>query len=306
MIALNRLGILPVLFLYMVFPLTYSIAKWGLQHGPYGLYIGMRMGLSAAIIMLWFFFFKSTHMVIKKQDIHYFILIGIVAFCISFIAECVALPFLPIVKVSLYFALAPFFTAVFAVVHKLEIISPRKMVGLVVGFCGFVPQLFIDDSTGCAAGGFSFGKYDLIMLLASATYAYGWILVKKLSKRTDYHDAWINAVGMMIGGTCALLYSILFGPGLIQSFTVLNWQQFMVSVLAAGAVGMFCYVFYTVLLHHFSTTLISFFSFLEVPFALLFGFIFLQEKVHYLSFISTAIIALGLYLFYQEELRLRR
>lgn len=305
MIALNRLGILPVLFLYMVFPLTYSIAKWGLQHGPYGLYIGTRMVLSATIIILWFLFFKSSHMVIKKKDIHYFILIGIVAFCISFIAECVALPVLPIVKVSLYFALAPFFTAVFAVMHKLEVVSPRKVVGLVVGFCGFVPQLFIDNATGCSSSEFSFGKYDLIMLLASCTYAYGWILVKKLSARTEYHDAWVNGIGMLIGGTCALLYSILFGPGLIESFTVLNWHQFLLSIGLVSVVGIVCYVLYTALLHHFSTTLVSFFSFLEVPFALLFGFIFLQEKIHYLSFVSTAIIAVGLYLFYQEELRLK-
>ncbi len=305
MIALNRLGILSVLFLYMVFPLTYSIAKWGLQYGPYGLYIGTRMLFAAAVIIAWFLFFRSSHMVIRKEDIHYFILIGIVAFCISFLAECISLQSLPIVKVSLYFALAPFFTAIFAVLHKLEVVSKRKIIGLMIGICGFVPQLFIDDS-GCTSTVFSFGKYDIIMLLASATYAYGWILVKKLSHRNEYHDAWVNGIGMLIGGTCALLYSIVFGPGLVASFTVINWHQFMLSAILVSIVSVACYILYTALLHHFSTTLVSFFSFLEVPFALLFGFIFLHEGIHYLSFVSTAIIALGLYLFYQEELRQRR
>ncbi len=298
------MGLLPILALYMIFPLTYSIGKWGLQYGPYALYVGLRMILSGAFLVAGYCIFKRQAMVIEKKDIHYFVMIGLVAFCLSFLAEGWSLPSLPIVKVSLYFALAPFFTALFAALHKLEIITPKKIVGLTVGFCGFVPQLFVDNATGCASGVFSFTRYDLVMLLACATYAYGWIIIKKLSRRTEYDDAWVNGVGMLIGGGFSLLFFAATNRG-EWCMSVKNCPQFLLSAVLLSIVGTFCYLLYTALLHHFSTTLVSFFSFLEVPFALLFGCIFLQEHINYISFISTAIIALGLYLFYQEELRLR-
>ncbi len=304
MIALRSFGILPVLLLYMVFPLTYSVGKWGLQYGPYALYVALRMLLGGTAIMIWYCLFKRSSMVIKKQDIYYFVAIGIVAFCLSFIAECVSLPHLTVGKIALYFALAPFFTALFASFHKLEIITPRKLVGLTVGFCGFVPQLFVDNATGCS-GAFSFGLYDMIMLGASATYAYGWILIKKLSHRTEYDDAWVNGIGMLVGGTAALcltVYNMLHVGGI----AITDYFQFIGSIGLVTAISMFCYLLYTALLHHFTTTLVSFFCFLEVPFSLLFGFIFLREQISYIFFISTAIIVLGLYIFYQEELRLRR
>lgn len=305
MITLKRLGLIPIFVLYMIFPLTYSIGKWGLHYGPYSLYIALRMLFAGSVIAAWYFLFNRSSMVIKKNDIHYFVAIGAIAFCASFMAEFWALPYLPIAKMSLYFALSPFFTALFAVFHKLEIISPRKLLGLFVGFCGFAPQLFINNETGYGCSVLSFSYYDLAALFSVAAYAYGWILIKKLSKRTMYEGGWVNSVCMLIGGFLSLIYSIVIDLGQTGSFNVTNWYQFLLSAVLISAVGVFCYLLYTALLRYFTATLISFFCFLEVPSALLLGFFFLGENVSYIFFVSTALIVIGLYLFYQEELRLR-
>ncbi len=305
MIALKRLGLLPIFVLYMIFPLTYSIGKWGLHYGPYSLYIALRMLFAGAVIAGWYLLFNRSSMVMKKRDIHYFVAIGAIAFCASFMAEFWALPYLPIAKVSLYFALSPFFTALFAACHRLEVISKRKLVGLFVGFCGFAPQLFISNETGYGCSVLSFTWYDAAALFSVAAYAYGWILIKKLSKRTVYDGAWINSVCMLIGGVLSLVYSGIIDYGLTGSFNVTDWHQFLSSVSLISAVGVFCYLLYTALLNHFSATLVSFFCFLEVPSSLLLGCFFLGEHASFIFLFSTALIALGLYLFYQEELRLR-
>ena len=110
---------------------------------------------------------------------------------------------------------------------------------------------------------------------------------------------------MLVGGTLSLIYVALVSFLKSTTVCVTDWFQFGSSIILISAVGIFCYLLYTALLHHFSATLVSFFCFLEIPFALLLGAFFLQESISYVFFISTALIALGLYLFYQEELRLR-
>ena len=63
------------------------------------------------------------------------------------------------------------------------------------------------------------------------------------------------------------------------------------------------YNLYGHLLHIYSPTLLSFFGFTTPLFTAVYGFIFLNEPISMAFIVSVGIVSLGLYLFYQDELR---
>jgi drug/metabolite transporter (DMT)-like permease len=78
------------------------------------------------------------------------------------------------------------------------------------------------------------------------------------------------------------------------------WLLLLFAMLTAVA-----YNLYSKLLKRYSATFVAFASFLEPAFGLLYAAIFLGQPISTLSFVSLMALGLGLYLFYQEELRLQ-
>jgi drug/metabolite transporter (DMT)-like permease len=108
---------------------------------------------------------------------------------------------------------------------------------------------------------------------------------------------------MLLGGIFAL----------IHSFFVENWEPvpitdyfgFLRGVLLMILISnLICYNLYGWLLKRFTATFLSFAGLTTPLFAALFGWLILQETVSWTFFLSVAIISLGLWLVYAEELRL--
>ena len=64
-----------------------------------------------------------------------------------------------------------------------------------------------------------------------------------------------------------------------------------------------CHNLYAGLLKKYSATFMSFTSFLRPLFAALYGWAFFQEKISWHFYTSAIIVFIGLYIFYQDELR---
>ena len=99
---------------------------------------------------------------------------------------------------------------------------------------------------------------------------------------------------------------------LLNSFMVESWDPIPVSAigpfwectLALIIVSNFiCYNLYGYLLKRYSATFISFAGFVTPLFTALFGWYYLGETITASFYISAAIVFVGLFMFYQEELK---
>jgi len=64
-----------------------------------------------------------------------------------------------------------------------------------------------------------------------------------------------------------------------------------------------CYNLYGKLLHRYSATTLSFFGCTTPLFAALFGWFWLREEVSPWFYVTALLVGVGLYIFYQEELK---
>jgi drug/metabolite transporter (DMT)-like permease len=305
MMDLKKYGIAPVLLLYMVFPLTFSIGKAGMKFAPSTLFIAARMLLSGAVMFGVYTFFGRKKYKISYSDAFLLFKAALFGIYLTYIPEFWALQYMSVAKTAFLFVLAPFFTALFSRLHGMEEFSYQKIVGLTVGMLGFIPMFFVN--TGQEAKFAHFMALDLpeaVTIFSVACYAYSWIIVKKLIKQKKYSMWFVNGTSMTLGGFGALITSFFYDGWMQNGIPITAFVPFVWYVFLIMIVGIICYCLYSVLLDDFSPTLISFFGFTEPFFAAFYGWLFLSETVSWTFFSSAFIVGFGLYLFYKEELKL--
>jgi drug/metabolite transporter (DMT)-like permease len=302
---LKKYGILPVIILYMVFPLTFSIGKAGMMYAPSTSFIALRMILGGLFMLGVFAVNYTGKWKLDLTDAFLFFQAGLFGIYLTYVPEFWALRYLSVAKSALLFVLAPFFTALFSRIHGIETFSNKKILGLAIGMLGFIP-IFIFNS-GQEASFQSFFSLDLpeiVTIFSVACYAYSWIVIKRLINEKHYSGWLINGITMTFGGLAAGVTAFFFDGWYTGVSPITVWSSFLWYIFLITFVGIVCYFLYAHLLENFSATLVSFFGFTEPFFAALYGWIFLGETVSWIFFASLFIISAGLYMFYQEELRL--
>jgi drug/metabolite transporter (DMT)-like permease len=110
-----------------------------------------------------------------------------------------------------------------------------------------------------------------------------------------------NGTSMLIGGLFALLHSFVVDTWLpVSQFTPFATGTLSLVIIS----NLLCYNLYGWLLKKFTATFLSFIGLSTPLFAALFGYFFLNETVTWHFFISIAVLSLGLWIVYREELRL--
>lgn len=302
---LKRYGIAPVLFLHAIFPLIFSIGKMGMLYAPFCFFIALR-ALSCGLFSMGVYLIAvKDKKAIEKKDRVFLFLAGLFGIYLTFIPEFWALQYLSVGKVAFIFVLAPFFTALFSRLHGLETFSYKKLLGLIIGFIGFVPILM---SKGAGEVGFkSFFSFDLpeiALIFAVGCYAYSWVIIKRLTKQSNYSPWFVSGFSMLEGGFAALLTSFFYDGWYTGISPVTEWGYLLWYVFLLMGVAITVFVLYIYLLREYSATLISFFGFTRSFFGAFYGWLFLGEIVPWVFYPSILVVSVGLYLFYQEELAL--
>ncbi len=305
-VMIQRWGIASILFLYLFFPLTYSLAKQGFEHGPQILFVGLHMITSGFGLLLLCFFYEKRKFSIEKQHRKLFLSVLIFSIVFTFVPQFWAVKYMSVAKTSLTFVLTPFFSFLFSYLHRTETFSFKKLLGLMVGLLGLgsvlVPQLFLENSSS----GNTFSWPEVMTLFSVICFAYGWIPIRKLVRTGLYSPLFINGFCMFFGGFVCCLCSYFIEPWGTGTSLVTHWPYFLWYVFIISFVGASCYVFYAALLRYYSATLVGFMSFSEPFFSSFMGWVFLNEEVAPVFFLSTTVVATGLYIFYQEELQMER
>jgi drug/metabolite transporter (DMT)-like permease len=294
-----------MLALYALFGTTFILGKEAVSVVPPVFFIGIRMVLASALLLIFIVLFQKGSLKIKRKDLPWFG--GIILFHIYFayVLEFIGLQYLTGSKTCLLYNLSPFITALFSYWFFGEVMTKRKWIGLSIGFAAFLPTLISQEQASEAAtASFGFVSYPEILLLISVVSACaGWIFMRKLTRERGYSYFFVNTVGMLGGGILALgtSYSVESWPSYASLITNIPFLRSLFLLILIG--NIICFNLYGSLLATYSATILSFFGFVTPLFAALFGWLWLGETVSWSFYVTVFFVGFGLYEFYQEELK---
>jgi len=293
-----------VILLYALFASIFTLSKHALDYTEPFFFIGSRMLFAGILLLSYQVLWKKQKIKLNKTQIKTYVLFGVMASYLTNIAEIWATQFLPSSKVCLLYSLSPFLSALIAYIILHEKLSLKKWVGLSIGFIGLLPITLLHSTKELSNGRFLLFSYpELAMLIAVICSVYGWVLLKKIMTEFKHSPLLANGIGMTLGGSLALLHSY-FSHEAWSPVPVREYLPFLKSAIAVCFISnIICYNLYGALLKRFSATFMSFAGLITPVFALLFGWIFLNETVTWPYIAAIVIFCLGLTLFYQEELK---
>lgn len=305
-----------VIILYVLFASTFTLGKAVLSYVSPFLFIGIRMLLGGAILLWYYLFIAQKRLCIKKEDYSLFVRIVLFHIFCAYTLEYWALEYVTSAKACLLYNLSPFITAIFSYFLYAERLTYRQLLGLVIGFLGFIPILIAQtplEQIGLHVGFLS--CYEIALILSVISSAYGWMMVKKLTHK-NYSLVMINGISMTGGGLLALILSLFIEgipsikkvsvalPWLVEHFGVIGESLIVLggySLLLVFIANIIGYNLYGYLLSRYSATFLSFAGFMTPLFAALLGWLFLNESVTWHFFATMVFVICGLYLFHEKQ-----
>lgn len=297
-----------ILFLYFLYASIFVIGKFAILVAQPIFMTGIRM-TCAGIISYGMhqlqYQGKSQFRLLRKIDWLVVLLLAIFNVYITNAGEFWALQYLSASKTSFIYNLSPFFVLIFSALIFSERITVQKIVGMIIGFVSLLPMLIgtpeIIDTT------YHFGWLsvaEIVMLCSSAATALGWVLMKHFIHK-DFTPYFLNAVSMTLGGLMCLIHASLFEKQpFIYNSEIYEFMFYMLLMMFIQ--NIVAYNLHAYLLKTHSATLVALVSFVMPLMTLLMGNVLLSEPMTYMFFVCSTGVAVGLYIFYREELKLYR
>lgn len=298
------MSVLIVVFMYSIWSSIFGIAKIALQYAPPLFLTGSRMILGGLILLV-YLLLKPSLLKLKKNQWLSILFLALFSIYLTNILEFWALQYLTAGKACFMYSFSPFFAAFFSYLHFGEKLNTKKILGLILGFLGILPVLWVQTGQESLMTAFSFFSWPTLAIIGAALCSvYGWVLLRLIVKDQMISPITANSMSMLIGGAAALLHSFYIDPWNplpLPSYQLppfMGWALLMVCIS-----NILCYNLYGLLLKRFTATFLSFMGLLSPIFASLYGWVFLGEPLSWVIFVSTAIVCLGLGIVYSEELR---
>jgi drug/metabolite transporter (DMT)-like permease len=292
-----------VLTLFALFASIFVIAKEALETVRPFFLVGSRM-LLAAIILFAYLLWKDKKLVFPKEHAWKLCLLGLTGIYLTNALEFWGLQFLSPAKTCFIYSLSPFIAALFSFVFLGERMTGRKWTGLGVGILGFGPILLSADGMepDSDLALFFLSWAELSVVGATVSSVLGWILMRNLVSTHGVSPLVVNAWSMLFGGIMALVNS-----GLIGEWDPLPYDDMPrlieVTLLMVVISSLICYNLYGYLLQSYTATFMSFAGFTTPFFTAIFEYLWFGQIVSWSFILSTAFVFMGLFLFYQEELK---
>lgn len=288
-----------IVLLHALFGISMPISKVLLAQASPLFLTGVRMGIAGCLLLLYEKLknrkqieFHFDHIIIFGQVIVF----GIFA---SYALRFYSLQYLPAGKVSFLLNFSPLLSSLYAYVVFSEKMTKKQWVGLVLGFVGMVPMLLASSKEEAQLTEFYFISLpEFLIIVSAALHTYSYILIQKLVRDYGYSPALVNGVTMGLGGSLALFVS--FGVEKTPYHSLNMHFVWLLSFLIITS-NIICHTLYAQLLKKYSATFLSFSGFLSPLFSIFYGWSFLHESVTWHFYVSTIIVMIGLYLFYQDE-----
>lgn len=295
-----------IFILYAVFSAMTFINSALMASNPYPLFVGMLRAIGSGVLLLtycWFFRRQAViHFKLSRSGwldlLTYGVLIHAFVMCGFSYAAAYSDP----ISICFIVASGPFLTALIQYMQGREILTSKKILGLIVGSCGLLPILFTSGHHLQPSGAQNLAWWgNLVTFVSMFVFCYGWIVLKRFLKTHSYPLQIVNGVAMLVGGMVSgVLVWIVQGKEL---FSLSFSPDFSVLMLAFLASSLLTYMLYAHLLGVFSPTFISFAGFLEPAFGMIYGVVFWGYVPGWSAGLALVVLFLGLYIFYIEELK---
>jgi len=293
--------------LYALFASLFGLSKETLNHCEPFFLIGSRMAFAGLLLLTHQWVYNRKAFRFSPSHLFYLFFLGFLSIYLTNVAEIWAIQHMASSKACLIYSLSPFLSAAVAFLILGERLTPKKWLGLLVGFMGLIPVFIIQAPTETPMHEFiRISWAECSMLVAVLGSVFGWIILKKLISEYKDSPLMANGIGMTLGGTMALLHSYAAGESW-NPLPVTNLQPFLQNTLLMCLISnIVCYNLYGYLLKRYSATFMSLAGLITPFFAAFFGWYFLGETISWHYFAAVSIFGVGLLLFYQEELRVNK
>lgn len=288
-----------ILALYAIMASTFTIGKILLTFVPPLFLIGLRMVFSGIILLSGYYLYSGKKVQVKSSDWLMLGAISLIHIFIPYTFEFVALQTIAPSCAALMYNLSPFFTALFSYWYFQEKMTPVKWLGAAISFSGLI--YFMKPTVFCFDDILSLNFAYVLMLTAVATSALAWVMIRMFVKNKDYSIVLINGIAMLLGGLESFGASYFYGEEVI--FPAQNFWTFVGLFLTIVFFSNLFYNFYGYLLKKYTATFLSFMGIATPLITACFDWLFLGMNIHFNFFIALVIISIGVYLFYQEELK---
>ncbi len=294
-----------IVTLFAAWSSVFAIGKATLEHSTPIFLTAIRMLFAALIILGYLLFKKRLSLKLTKVQLIAILILGILNIYLTNILEFWGLKYLTASKTCFIYSLSPFFAALFSYLHFNEKMTPKKWLGMLIGFIGIVPVLYIQSTSEAASGAFfSFSLAELAIVGAALFSVYSWVILRMLVKNNNLSPLMANGASMLIGGCMALIHSfwadtwqpLPIVPGHAMPFLYGTFTMILIS----NIIG---YNLYGYLLKKYTATFMSFMGLLSPFFASLSGWLILGETPSLAILGSTCVVIVGLWIHYQEELK---
>lgn len=298
-----------IFFLYAVWTSSFAIGKITLTVCPPIFLTACRMLLSSFLIFAFLWIRKKEKLQITRSHIISLFFFSLFSVYLSNIFEFWGLQHLSASKTCFIYSLSPFFAAFFSFIHFKEKITIKKLLGLCIGMLGFFPVFLQQTKIEENIGGVGFISWPSLAIVAAALCSvYGWVLLRLLVKenkdKKTLSPLTVNSYGMFMGGIFALIHSLFVDSWMPHPIADGGNFLFIKGTLLMTFISnIFCYNLHGYLLKRYTATFLSFVGLLSPFFASFTGWLILGEKPSLLILGSSAIIILGLWIVYQEELK---
>lgn len=294
-----------ITMLFAAWSSVFAISKATLEHSTPIFLTAFRMLFASLLLLGYLFYKKKISFKLTKATFFSILVLGVLNIYLTNILEFWGLQYLSASKTCFIYSLSPFFAALFSYLHFKEKMTPKKWLGMCIGFTGIMPVLYAQSKTEMVSGSFfSFSLAGLAVVGAALFSVYSWVLLRILVKNNNLSPLIANGLSMLFGGSLALIHSFFVDkwqpwPVIAGHTAPFLYGTFLITFIS-NIVG---YNLYGYLLKKYTATFMSFMGLLSPFFASLSGWLILGEKPSLMILGSTCIVILGLWIHYQEELK---
>lgn len=299
------MGIFLVVFMYAAWSSVFSIGKLVLESSPPIFLTGFRMFFAGVILLGYLFVKDRSSLKIGKKQVLPLVALAVFSIYLTNVLELWGLQYLTAAKTCFIYSISPFFAAIFSYFHFGERMNFKKLVGMFIGFIGFIPVLRMQTGSEGLFNAFSIISWPELAIMGAALFSvYGWILLRIIVKEQTLSPIYANGYSMLIGGVMAFVHSFF-----IDSWTptpVINNHFFPFIrgiALMIFVSNILCFNLYGYMLKRYTATFLSFVGLLSPIFASISSWIILKETPSWEILFSSSIVSFGLLLIYQAELK---
>ena len=293
-----------LILLHAIFASTYSIGKAALYYVEPIFFVAMRMICSGLILIAYRLFVQKKSLTFKKEHFWLFFQLAFLLIYLSYVLDFAVVKYVDSSKWALLFTLTPFCVGIFSYFLLNESLTRKKALGLFIGFVGVIPVVLNKTGQEGILGSFLiFSVSELCMFASMLLYSYSWIVARKLIKNEGYSAIHVNGITMLAGGILSLITSPFMDNW--SPSPIMNMNGFLSMLGLIIIANIFVYVGNMYLIRIYTVTFIKFLIFIDTLYVALYGWLFLGETVSWPFYTSVLLVFVGLYIFYQEELRER-